>query len=137
LQGFYVTRGNLMAPAESDYAQVQARKVMDRACELEREKGLRFVNDTVRVNPATARPPLVPGAIYENDAQRFETTVGKALKDELVAKGHASSARVVVNRSVNLISAGRLPTKIRIVPDGYLEEIEFDSGFENPALALN
>jgi hypothetical protein len=38
---------------------------------------------------------------------------------------------------VNLISAGRLPTKVRVVPDGYLEEIDVDTGFENPALALN
>jgi hypothetical protein len=137
LQGFYITRGNLMAATASDYAEVQARKVMDRACELEREKGLQFLNDTVRVNPATVQAPLVPGAIYENDAQRIEAAVGKVLSDELVAKGHASSARIVVNRSTNLISSGRLPIKVRVVPDGYLEEIDFDTGFENPALALN
>jgi len=136
-RGFYITRGNLMAPTGSDFAQVQARKVMDRACEIEREVGLRFLNDTMRVNPATSKPPLVPGAIYENDAQRFEKAIGKALNDELVAKGHATSAREVVNRTVNLISSNRLPTKVRVVPDGYLEEIDFDSGFENPALALN
>lgn len=133
-QGFYVTRGNMMAPSGSDYSSVMNRRVMDKGCKIARARLLRFLNDAIAVNPATAQ--VNPGGINEISARTIENWVRKGLVDGLVASGQASSVRVVVSRTANILSTSILPVEIRITPKGYAEQITYVIGFENPALQL-
>lgn len=127
LQGFYVTNGKTMASTISDYQLLQFKRVMNRACKVARTGMLRFLNDSVRVDPATGR-------INELDARAIESYVGGQLKAALVSPRHASDASIAVKRDQNIISTSQLPVRIRVTPLGYAKDIEIDIGFRNPAL---
>jgi hypothetical protein len=126
-QGFFITQGNMMAPAGSDFNRVQRRRVMDEACRITRLAELPYLNDDVRVDPAT-------GFIDERDAASFEATVNAQLFAALVAAGQASASSVQVDRSVNLLSTSEQPVEVRITPKAYLETITTKIGFRNPVL---
>jgi hypothetical protein len=125
--GFFITQGNMMAPFGSDFNRVQRRRVMDEACRITRLAELPFLNDDVRVDPAT-------GFIDERDAAAFEATVNSQLFALLVASGQASASSVQVDRSVNLLSTSEQPVEVRITPKAYLESIKTKIGFRNPVL---
>lgn len=126
--GYYITNGNMMAPAGSDFGLVQYRRVMDRACQVVRAAEIPMLSMSVRIDPKT-------GYIDERDAQSFEARVGSQLKTALVATGDASAAAVVVDRQTNLLSSASQPVTVQIVPLAYFKEIDNTIGFANPALA--
>jgi hypothetical protein len=143
-QGFYITDGWTMAPTGSDFALLQNRFVMDVACTAARGAELNFLNDTIRVNGASVSAPLVPGGVYELDAQRIETEVNTAVRSALnigqsngkMPAGDASGSSVVVNRAVNIIGTSQLPITVRVVPNGYSKFISNNIGLQNPAIQL-
>lgn len=126
--GYFITAGKMMAPAGSDYDEIQRGRVMDRACEIARAALLDYLNESVRVDPDT-------GFIDERDAQKIEADVRSKLKAAIVAPGHASSVDVVVDRAANILSTGSEPVTISVVPLAYLTTLEGKIGFTNPALA--
>lgn len=131
--GFFLTQGRLMAPPGSDYELDQYRSVMDLACTVAYRAGLRFVNEAIRVDPAT-------GGIAEIDAARIEGYIGgmlrAALKGRVSEEGGQPAVRVQVDRAENILSSRRLPVRIGIIPLGYAKYVEVTIGFENPALAV-
>ena len=131
--GYYLTQGRLMAPPGSDYELDQYRSVMDLACTVAYQAGLRFVNESIRVDPAT-------GGIAEKDAVRVEGYIAgmlrAALKGKVSEEEGQPAVRVQVDRTENILSSRRLPVRIGIVPLGYAKYIWVDIGFENPALAV-
>ncbi len=131
--GYYLTQGRLMAPPGSDFELDQYRSVMDLACTVAYQAGLRFVNEAIRVDPAT-------GGIAERDAARVEGYIAGMLRAAL--KGKVSeiegqpAVRVTVDRTENILSSRRLPVSIAIIPLGYAKFISVEIGFENPALKV-
>lgn len=126
--GYYVTNGNLMAAAGSDFNLVQRRRVMDLACTITRAAELPFLNGSVRVDPVT-------GFIDPRDAGRFEARVNAQLKAGIVDIMQATSSTVQLNRTTNLLSTSSEPVTVRIVPLGYFKSIPTNIGFTNPAIA--
>lgn len=126
-QGFYVTRGRMMAPAGSDYQFVMNRRVVDKACKITRNAALRFLNSNVRVDDA--------GNIAEADARAIEAYIDGQLFAGLISTGNASKASVTLKRDSNVLSTQSTTLTIRVTPVGYLETIEVDIGLFNPALA--
>jgi hypothetical protein len=127
-QGYYITRGLLMAPSGSDFAAWDRGRVMDVACAVTRAGELPYVNGTMRVDPKT-------GYIDERDAQAFEAKVNSQLRTALVSTGQASATSVVVSRASNILSTSTLPVNVRVTPLGKLTFISTTIGFVNPALA--
>lgn len=124
--GYYFTRGRVKAPQGSDYQYIEARRVMDRACRIVRNAALRYLNDDVRVDKQ--------GNIYEPDARAIEAYVEGQLLAGLVSPGHASAVQVQLKRDSNVLSTRSTTLTVRVRPLGYLEYIETDIGFVNPAL---
>lgn len=139
MSGFYITNGLLMAPTGSDFRLWQYGRVMDVACRTMVRTLALFLNDNVRVNDTDAEGEPgqdgAPGTIDEGDARAIETEVESALHAALVAPGHVTRASFRVNRSDNIISTRKLRGDGRIVPLGYLQEIDVEIGYENPAIS--
>jgi hypothetical protein len=126
-QGYFFTRGVMMAPSGSDFSSVMNRRVMDLACRITRAALLPYLNTDVRIDPKT-------GYIDERDAQIIEANVNAQLSAGVVANGNASSSSVVLSRTSNILATSSEPVTVRIVPKGYLENIAVNIGFSNPAL---
>lgn len=126
-QGFYLTRGRIMAPAGSDFSLIQNRRVMDIASSVARDAALRFLNAKIPVNK--------DGTIKDTSAKAIGQVIEAALRDELTSKGDAVDVSVEVDRTVNLLSTGRLVLRVRITPYGYASSIEVELGFTSPAIA--
>lgn len=131
--GYYIasdTGGNMMAPLGSDYAFVQNRRVMDRACTVNRVAMLRYLNDDLLVNGTT-------GFILEEEARGIEADVNAQLGADLVNGGvrHASAVACRVKRDENMITTKNLTTSVSVTPKSYAKTITTEIGFRNPALA--
>lgn len=138
--GAYCTRGRLMAPAGSDYAQVMNRRVMDKTCRIARLGGMRFMNAALPVNPSSstvqAGLPGAPGTLDERTARDIEGYIGGLLNASLLATRQVSQVQVQVNRTDNILSTATLRMKVRVTPLAYAETIEQELSLTNPALQL-
>jgi hypothetical protein len=126
--GYFITRGRMMAAAGSDFEQVMNRRVMDRFCEVMRAT----LTDQLNVSPDIDG---VTGFILEKDAQALDAIAEDACKTALVNEGEASSVKVTTSRTDNLLSTSTLHVDGECVPKGYTENIVANLGFKNPALA--
>lgn len=118
--GYYLATSRTMAGETSDYRYVQARRVMDRACQVARSALLRYLLDNVRVNRST-------GAIKDTDANTIEGAVNSQL---VAALGNAvTSSSIRVDRTANILSTGILPVAITITPFATFREITVTIGF--------
>lgn len=132
-EGYFITSdtgGNMMAPLGSDYALVQNRRVMDRACTVNRVAMLRYLNDDLLVNSVT-------GFILEVEALGIEASVNGQLEADLVSGGsrHVSAVQCRVKRDENMLSTKNLTTSVSVTPKSYAKTITVDIGFKNPALS--
>jgi hypothetical protein len=126
-QGYYLTRGVVMAAAGSDYGLWTNCRVMDIACATARDRALRFLNAKVPVN--------ANGTIQEGCAQAIEAYIEAGLREALTQRGDAVDVAVEVDRTVNILSSGLLKVRVRVTPYGYASSIEVELGFTSPALA--
>jgi hypothetical protein len=131
--GYFLTQGRIMAPPGSDFELDQYRSVMDLACTVAYQAGLRFVNESIQVDPAT-------GGIADRDAKKVEAYIrgmlATALKGKVSEDGGQPAVRVTVDRTENILSSRRLPVSIAVIPLGYAKFISVEIGFENPALKV-
>lgn len=126
-QGFYLTRGVVMAPTGSDYGLWTNCRVMDIASAVARDRALRFLNSKV---PVTAS-----GTIQDPAAKAIEAYIEAGLRGELTQKGDAVDVSIEVDRTVNILSTGNLKVRIRVRPFGYASDISLELGFTSPAIA--
>lgn len=129
LSGFYITNVPMMAAAGSDFALVPNRRVMDKACRIGYRALLQFSSQEFRVDPKT-------GYIDERDAKAIEAEIEAALNAGVVAEGNASSIKVQVPRTDNMLSTKKLRAKLRVVPLAYAKTIDAEIAFSNPALTF-
>ena len=123
LNGIYVTSGQMMAEAGSDYNLVERRRVMDKACRQIRAAQLFYLNDVVEVG-ADGSPEGLEMFIAQSESPLRIMKTNKEI----------SSGYVVIPPGQNILSTATLRTKIRIVPLGKMSYIENEIAFSNPAL---
>jgi hypothetical protein len=126
-QGYYLTRGRILAPAGSDYSLIPNRRVMDIASAVARDRALRFLNSKVPTN--------ADGTIQDKTAKAIEAYIEAGLRGELTQKDDAVDVSVAVDRVVNILSTGQLKLKVRVRPFGYASDITVELGFTSPAIA--
>ena len=127
IPGYYFTGAYTMALVTSDFHLLQNRRVMDEACTITRRAMLNYLNAGVLVNKN--------GTIQEKVAKSIEAAVNRKLNDGLIATNpaNASAASIVVSRTENIVSTGKLPVTVRVTPLGYARDIEVNIGFQSPA----
>jgi hypothetical protein len=126
-QGYYLTRGRILAPAGSDYSLIQNRRVMDIASSVARDRALRFLNSKVPVN--------ANGTIQDASASAIEAYIESGLRGELTEREDATDVSVEVDRVTNILSTGLLKIRVRVRPYGYASSIEVELGFTSPSIA--
>ncbi len=125
--GAFVTNPNTMALTTSDYRYLQHGRVMDRLAEVVRNAMLYYLNGNTRVDKTTGR-------ILEQDAAAIDADVLGQAKAALLDEQHVSDIIVVVNRTDNVLSTGKLRISAKAVPLNYPKQIAIELGFSNPAL---
>jgi hypothetical protein len=123
LTGIYITSGQMMSEAGSDYSLVERRRVMDKACRQIRAAQLFYLNDTVGVGADGSPEGLEMFVAQSESPLRIMKT-----------NGEISSGYVVIPEGQNILSTSTLRTKIRIVPLGKMSYIENEIAYSNPAL---
>ncbi|WP_243092585.1 DUF2586 family protein [Thermus hydrothermalis] len=121
--GWYLVEGRMAAAPTSDFKLVQNRRVMDKAATQVRESLLDFVQWHV--------DPLVLDASLASLIARASAPLRL-----MQAGGEISRGRVVVPPGQDILASQRLRLQVRIVPLGYLREIEAELSFENPFLQV-
>ena len=125
-QGAYVAAWPMMSPDGSDFDLVQSREVIDEAARAGRAAAFDYLGDDVPVDTVT-------GHILEAEALSIEAFIQGRVAAQLGA--NASSARVIIDREINILSTGRIEYDIHVIPLGYLRETVVRVGYTNPALA--
>ena len=120
LNGFYITQGNMMAAAGSDYDLIQYRQIVDRACEVTYAGMARYLNDNLRTN--------ADGTIDARDAAAIDSDLLGRLEQTLLNPGFVSAIEAKVNRTNNLQTTRTLRCKVRIQPLGYAKDIQVEIG---------
>jgi hypothetical protein len=123
LTGIYITSGQMMSGAGSDYDLVERRRVMDKACRQVYAAQLPFVNDSVTV-AKDGSPEGVKMLIAQ----------GEAPLNTMITDGEISGGSVVMPEGQNILSTKKIRFKIRIVPLGKLAYIENEIAYSNPAI---
>jgi len=130
--GYYVTRGNTMDVATSDYHAIQFVRVINRAATIAQQALTRYLNAAWRIDPDT-------GHLDNRDVIAVEGSVEQQIKTAMTgetgsAKDEISDAAVSLDPNANLLSDATLTATVSIIPKGYSEFIDIPIGFVNPAL---
>lgn len=128
-QGVYVAVPSMMHAPGSDFSRVHLRAVMDLACEVSYRVLEAELQDGLKLDAT--------GHILESDARRIEKAARQQFEVELLQAKHASDAVLVLSRSDALATpATPLTGKVLVTPLGYVEGVEIEIAFFNPALAV-
>ena len=130
--GYYVTRGNTMDVATSDYHAVQFVRVINRAATIAQQALTRYLNADWRIDPDS-------GHLDDRDVISVEGSVEHQIKNAMMgergsAKDEISGAAVALDPNADLLSDSTLTATVSIVPKGYSEFIDIPIGFVNPRL---
>ncbi len=120
--GFFVTNPNLMSSPGSDFKYWQNRFVMDLACRTTHATLQKEVNDDVRVNDGLDDPTKA-GFMVEEDRLAIEAANNEALRNDLIAPGHASAARTTVAADDDILATSEVNVEIEIIPVGYKKKL--------------
>ncbi|AKF06077.1 DUF2586 family protein [Sandaracinus amylolyticus] len=129
IAGVYVNRPRIFSAEGSDFDIMPKRRVMNLARRATRAYLQRRLNQPIQVDRTT-------GFILEEEAQEIEAGGNAALAGVLSGAPKASGWSMVLSRTDNLLSTKTLTVTDRIVPLAYVEFIEEQIGFENPALQV-
>jgi hypothetical protein len=129
LQGVYINRPNILAPAGSDFEIMPHRRVLSLAEIALRAYFIRRLNRPVLVDKVT-------GFILESEALDIELGAEAAMGSVLLAKPKASDAVFALSRTDNVLSTKTLNGEARVTPLAYPEQIDLTLGFFNPALQV-
>lgn len=127
LTGYYVTNPLLMSSPTSDFDLLQLGRVMDEACRIVNTFFAPKLSTDVRLNRTT-------GFILEKDARALESGCDAALNRGLVNTGDASFVRTTISRVDDILITKTLTVTVKILPLGYIKEVDVTMTFFNPAL---
>ena len=123
LTGIYITSGQMMAEAGSDYDVVERRRVMDKACREIRRAQLFHLNGNTEVG-ADGSPEGLEMFVAQSESPLRTMKTNKQISDGYVR----------IPPGQNILSTRTLRTKIRIIPLGKMSYIENEIAYTNPAL---
>lgn len=126
-QGYFIQNPLLLSPIGSDFTIWPLGAVMDVACTITHQKASKIINSDVRVNQN--------GTLYENDARDIENTILLAINDNMTAVAMISSAKVSVDRTVNVQSTSKVKVTVTIYARGYVLEVDLFIGYGSAAAA--
>lgn len=121
--GLYFTGGKTLAATGSDYAEIQLRTVMDRACELTRIFLRRLHNDH------SFETDKITKCLTERQASSLDDDCRTELSAGLVSNGHAASVDVRFSRSEQTKITKKLRVKITIEELTYGNFLTAEIGF--------
>jgi hypothetical protein len=124
-QGYYITRGRMFAPANSDFKYMTNRRVIDIAASALRDRALGFLLSRIPTN--------ADGTIQDRRAKGIEQSLERAVRD--AAGADIVNVSVAIDRTNNILSTGELRVEARIQPFGYASTITVAIGFTSPAIA--
>lgn len=131
--GIYVTRGATMALATSDYAEIQAVRVINRAATIAQAGLFMYLNSEWRIDPDSGKLDARDVALIEG---KVEHEIVNAMTGQpSTAKDEISSAAFVLDPDADLLSDATLTGTINVIPKGYSSQISATIGFTNPRLA--
>lgn len=123
--GVYVTDDPSFAATTSDFTSLARGLVIDKAIRLTYLTYVEQINSTIEI---TGEGKLSPTKVSE-----LEDKIERALNLRMTAEGNISSARAVIDPTQDVLATDRIVIDVYIIPLGYLEEIEVNLQFENPA----
>lgn len=125
-EGVFMAAWPMMAPAGSDFDEIQQREVIDRAAQIGYISALDYLGDDIDVDTATGR-------IAETKALAMETFIEGRVRAGL--GGEASGVRVRVDREQNILATRHITFDLSVIPLGYMKSITVNVSFVNPMLA--
>jgi hypothetical protein len=127
--GTYINRPLIKSAPGSDFTIIPFRRVMNLAEVIAYQYFVRRLNRPIRVDAAT-------GYILETDALEIEAGANAVLRAGLRAAPKVSAVSFTLSRTDNILSTKTLTGSIRLTPLAYPEEIDLDTSYFNPALAV-
>lgn len=124
LTGFYWNDSHTCTSADSDFAQIENVRTIQKAARRIRAKLLPDVASPLKVDPENGKLDSITCKYFE--AQ------GDSSLDQMMEDAEIVGKRVYVNPNQNVLSTSKLSVKFRITPYGVAREIEGDLGFDNP-----
>lgn len=125
LAGYYFSDDPTATAATDDYSSLANGRVLDKAIYLTYTVYVNELLDEVLIDPDTGR-------IARAQAKYLQTIAQTQLDNTMTAAGEISGVTVEVDPAQNVLSTNKVCVKLRIVPLGYLREIEIELGFNNP-----
>lgn len=119
--GYFFVDGRMASEATSDYRTVPYRRVMDKAVALVHSALVDHVQEGV--DPVDLDVSLA--ALIADAESPLRLMAGN---------GEIRGGRVTIPPGQDLLASQQLRVVVRIIPLGYLREIDLDIGFENPYL---
>lgn len=122
--GVYVTHGRMTAPQTSDFCLEERRRVMDFALAAVKKAQFLYINSDVEIG--------ADGSLEGIDI--FQAISEQPLKN-MENEGKISGGMVLIDKNQNILSTGKLLTKVKIRPLGKMTWIENEFAFYNPNLS--
>lgn len=125
-RGVFITRPWIFSAPGSDFRLMPYRLVLNLTHDVTYSFFVKRLNSPVAVDPET-------GFILESSARELEESL--LVLQQTALSGRASGVTVRINRTDNILATNTITGDVRVIPLGYLEQIEISEGFENPVTA--
>lgn len=121
----FFTRPRTLAELGTDYMSLQYW-----ACVIE---GLdAVVPRLIGQLGAGIAPDVETGRVDDAAAKDIEGINDHEIENKVIAKGYAVAGKVVIDRSINIISSPRIPVDVSITPFAYVDAFILSIGLNNP-----
>jgi len=124
--GIYFTSGRMLVDMSSDFAQIQNRAVMDKACTKVAEALFVLFQKEVRFSPSGEIAGIKS---LESVGQRPLNSMSNPLVNEI------SSGTFIIPTNQNILSDKLLRYFVKIIPLGYIHTLEGEISFYNPFIS--
>jgi hypothetical protein len=124
--GYYWSEDVMMAATDDDYHILARGRVIDKVHILAYLTFLRAVDDEVPVNP-------VDGTMDAGYCRWLEQQIINQLDNTMTANKEISAAKCTIDPAQNVLSTNTVAVVLKVVPQGYAQEIDITLGFDNPA----
>jgi len=121
--GFYLDLPNLMSPTGSDFQYFPQGSVIDVVCDIAKQTAADEIDNDLILN--------TNGTISESDALRIESVTNQAIKNSCTDVKMISGGSVVVSRTQNVRTTGKVLMTVTINGVGYVTEVDITVGFQH------
>ena len=119
LDGFYVTKPNMLAAESSDYQYAERVRPLNKAARLVRKEALLQLHRNLNMDRIEEELAAIGGFV-------------SAPLGDMAEAGEITSGSVTIPAGQNILKDEKLHMILRFVPVGYVREIEVDLGMSNP-----